>query len=313
MDGTMIGRIGPQVCEWELLHTFQKNKLKAMRTDLVARLKQGVVRPYLAWLCSLAHSGDLDRVEMFVYTASDSKWAHFLIPCIEEAIGFKFNRPFFTRDHCVPAPHGEFRKSVSMVVPKVYQKLKSKYRLTDASPVAENIVLIDNNPEVLLHPGMEAVRLVTCPTYDFAYYYDVIGKIDLATLHARYQELIPVLKAFSLFPAGTVPGDVRSVQQFVFMYYQKLYDSSKAAWRDTIATDHISSGKKDRMWKHVGETLRDAQNGRIGTGTRSSHSSHSSHSKEGLSEEIIREMTKRMTSGGNDIGGSSTRQRIPNR
>lgn len=288
MDGTLIGNIKPQVCEYEVLYGFQKNKLKAMRADVTSRLKQGIIRPYLTWLCSLVHNGELSNIELFVYTASEAKWAAFLIPCIEEALGFKFSRPFFTRNHCIQSGNGDFKKSLDMVTPILFRKLKSKYRLSSSKQIADNIVLIDNNPSVLLHPSKESPRLVTCSTYNYAYFYDVLTRLDLSVLHQKYPRIIPVLQNHQMFP-DVRASEVRTVQQFVFMYFHKMYENAKAAWREETAANIANAGK-DRMWKIVGETLRDFQN---------------KYHDYSLSEDVISTMRRRIQTQAQQQGTSS--------
>lgn len=264
LDGTMIGKIVPQVCEYEVLLQTHKHKLKNMRADLVSRLRQGVVRPHLALLLSKIASGELDRVEVFVYTASDTKWANFLIPCLEEAVRFKFHRPLFTRKECVYADD-EHKKSLALVSPAIYRKLRTKYRsLRHPSMVTENAVLVDNNPTVLLHPGLEGRRMVKCPTYNVAYYYDVLGRVDLDLLHSRFRRLIPVLQHNALFP-DVRADDVGSLQQFVFMYFHKLAENARSAWRESAAAaaaaasdEHGSRDSRgDDMWCTVLRVLKD--------------------------------------------------------
>jgi hypothetical protein len=256
MDGTMIGKITPQVCEYEVLMATQKSKLKSMKSDLVERLRQGIIRPYLASLCALIKKGEIRNVETYVYTASESKWANFLVPCIEEAIGFKFNRPIFTRNHCVTVGQ-EYKKSLGIVFPSIYRKLKTKYKLVDVRSLSDNMILVDNNHTVLLNPAKDGRRLVKCPTYNFAYYYDVLGRVDLPVLHAKYQRLIPILVSNYMFP-DVRPSEVHSVQQFVFMYYHKMYENAKVSWREENSAN-ISNGGKEKLFKLLLQTFKDQE------------------------------------------------------
>lgn len=252
LDGTMIGKIIPQVCEYEILNVLHKPKhLKALRKDITERLKQGILRPHLKWMCAQVKSGRIERLELFVYTASETKWANFLVPCVEDALDFKFHRPLFTRKECV-MHNSEFKKSLASISPAIYRKLKTKYKLKSVGDVESNLVLIDNNPGVLLHPASESRRLIRCPTYDFAYYYDVLQRVDLDVLHARYHRIIPVLVVNCMFP-NVRASEVRDILQFVFMYYHKMAENSKLAWRE-----HSSNADgKERLWRIVGEALRD--------------------------------------------------------
>lgn len=248
MDGTMIGKITPQVCEYEVILSTDEKKLKTMKADLVERLKQGIIRPYLASLCRLVAAGELADVELFVYTASESRWAHFLIPCIEEALGFRFNRPFFTRDHCV-AVGAEYKKAFELVAPTVFRKLRGRYALSSARETAENMTLVDNNPTVLLHPNIDGKRTVRCPTYNFAYYYDVLARVPVHTLHANYAKLIPVLALNDMFP-DVSPRQVEDVHHFLMLYFQKMNENVRTSWKE------MKAAGKERLFRLVIEALR---------------------------------------------------------
>lgn len=271
IDGTMIGRIGIQACEYELLSDprIASRPKSAMKADLIERLRHGIMRPYLRWLVKTLEKHRPD-VELFVYTASDDGWAAFLVPCIEEVLGRRFNRPLFTRKHCAFAD-GEYKKSLDTVVPTIFRKLRAKYpELARAGPAAshvsrlrDNTLLVDNNPTVLLHPARDARRLVRCPTYAFAYVYDVLGRLDLAALHGKFRQLVPYLEHFDLFPSDVRADEVKTFHHFTWMYYRKLYENAKAAWRDAQHYEetleqrgYTDAHGRDTMWRRFGEVLR---------------------------------------------------------
>jgi len=264
MDGTLIGRITPQVCEYEVLMTLDKKKLRSMRADVVTRLKQGVMRPHLDWF--VKQMGD--AAELFVFTASEDKWAKFLVPLIEEALGVKFNRPIFTRNHCT-YHDGEYLKSLDRVAPLVFKALKDRHRLTSVRDVSVDMLLVDNNHGVLMpplpltpqqqtqqqtqqhHADAERWRLIKCPTYDHAVFYDVLSRLDPAILHARFTKLVPILARFGMFPTN-VSGQslvAGGVQQFLSIYYARLSVNARQAWQ------HQDAELKDRMWRTLGEML----------------------------------------------------------
>jgi hypothetical protein len=249
MDGTMIGRINPQVCEYEILSTFQKGKLKAMKQELAAKLRQGVLRPHLAWFCALAKSGRLPDLELFVYTASDDRWAHFLVPCIEEAIGFRFNRPLFTRKHCILVG-AEYRKSLAGVAPLIFKRLRPRYHgLESAKGVEDRMALVDNNHGVLLHPHLEGGRIVRCFTFNAAYWYDVLARMDANFLERNYERVVPFLAKFGMYPTDVRPSDIRSFRHFTYLYYSKMTDNVKGEWRNE------KEDGRDVMWAALGEAL----------------------------------------------------------
>ena len=272
MDGTMIGKITPQVCEYEVILTTDEKKLKSMKADLVERLKQGIIRPYLASLCRLVAAGELTNVELFVYTASETRWAHFLIPCIEEALGFRFNRPFFTRDHCV-AVGSEYKKAFELVAPAVFRKLRGKYALANFRQTADNMALIDNNPTVLLYPNIDGRKTVKCPTYNFAYYYDVLARLPAHTVHESFAELVPVLALNDMFP-DVPPRQVEDVHHFLLLYFQKMNENVRTSWKE------MKAAGKERLFRLLIAALRTNQKG-----TSVSHPA--SHASFGITTEFV--------------------------
>lgn len=254
MDGTMIGKITPQVCEYEILLATEPKRLKNMRADLVERLRTGIIRPYLFDLCDLVKTGELTNVEIFVYTASESRWAHFLIPCIEEALHFRFNRPFFTRDNCVVV-NMEYKKAFDIVAPIILRKLRKKYTgiLFKTSDVINNTMLVDNNPTVLLKPSMDSKRTLKCPTYNFAYHYDVFCRIPVSVLHELFKSFISILAMNEIFP-DLPPSDIEDVHHFLLLYNQRLYENTKYSWKEQKNTG------KDRLFRVLINALRHNQN-----------------------------------------------------
>ena len=121
-DGTLVGRLNCAVCEYELLVRAHKG-LRAFRDDLVARLRYGIIRPHVEAFLKAARS----ELEIFIFTASDARWASFVVPCVEAALGVKFNRPLLTRAHCLTA--GErVVKSLDRVLPLVHRALVHRGR-----------------------------------------------------------------------------------------------------------------------------------------------------------------------------------------
>lgn len=249
MDGTLIGRIAPQVCEYEVVSTLQKKKVRQVRAEIVEHLRFGVVRPHLATFLTRVKEA-VPRTEFFVYTASDDAWAKFLVPCIEEAIGFKFARPIFTRRHC-RLSNGDYKKSIAAVAPHILRRLRPAYAGlvgARAEDIVRDALLIDNNP-VVMRSGEEEDRLVRCGTYNYAYFRDVLAKLEPAVLHARHARLVPLLAAFGLLPARTAAADVNGIEHFLSMYYGCLAASAQAALRD------VAPSRRDRTWLVLADLL----------------------------------------------------------
>lgn len=273
IDGTVIGRIASAVSEHTVLVMSQEGQAdtaarrvaeKTMRASLVARLRHGIIRPGFYDFCrQVTASGQ--AIELFVYTAAEDRWAAFIVSCIETAIGCQFNRPLFTRRDCVlGAPEGPgrpapLRKSLARVMPVVLARLRRKGYgrsvLPDVAALRKRIALVDNTHNVG-HEASDSARLIGCPSYMFAYNYDVLGLVDVEFIHKRFSVLIPLLKRHGLFPynpAATVQQSQSTRQQsqqpmryqrFYHLYYARLAKALKdseaqniVALRDTFWSD----------------------------------------------------------------------------
>ena len=266
IDGTMVGRVGCLICEVELhkslaaaasvaatssgrggVHAMSSSAGKALRDSVVARLRYGIVRPYLDQFCrALAKRQDgKTPVELFVYTASDATWAAFLVPCIEAALGTRFNRPLFTRDHCVrPGSAPDCRKSIALLRPAILRALRRRYpgTLRTVADLADRIVLVDNTADVTADPR-EAARVVACPTYAYNYVYDVLGRVDVDALHRQYAAIAPTLVRAGLFPPAAPAGP--GFGRFAAAYYRHLAETLDAS---AATNARILQAPGDRFW-----------------------------------------------------------------
>ena len=247
LDGTMVGRVGSLLCEYDL-HTSarapgggktrgrKRAVPKSVRDSIVARLGWGVIRPHLVRFCKGVGPG----VELFVYTASDATWASFIVPCVEASLGVRFNRPIFTRKDCVTS-HAAlgFRKSIEALKPALVRSLRSRYpALRTPADLRDRVLLVDNTPQVMADPR-ESARIVACPTYDYQCNYDVLSHIDVGTLHNEYRSIAPTLERHGLFGIGI---GVDSYQRFAAAYYRRLaraLESSLPANMSTLAGDRF--------------------------------------------------------------------------
>ena len=238
IDGTLIGDIGPQVWEWEFLTQYEPGKIQQFKKNLCAHLQNGLLRPGLANFIDYLRSRHPDNLELYIYTASDVKWAQFLVPCIEGITGIKFNRPLFTRQNCTVS-HGAYRKSLVSTLPTVLKKLKQKHG-PDVELLLSNCTIIDNNNVV-----KEDSRLVLCPTYNYIDVYDVLRLLSEDTLRTNYNEIKIRLTTHGIFPDV---GSEVSFSVFKSLYYTALGKYIKDNLKDTI-------GQKDQFWNKLGSLV----------------------------------------------------------
>lgn len=254
VDGTLIGDIAPQLCEYELLQLFDKRRVNAFKEDVVTYLREGgVLRPHLQTLLSTLRRSS-PATELFVYTASSDEWAKVIVPCIEKAAGVRFNRPLFTRKHCVlpsDARHDmDFKKSIAKVAPAIQRALVAKGALPPATRVDDvrrGCILVDNNPVVLLDPATEGHRLVKVPTYDAALYYDVTTRVPLDVQRRDPHEVRGVLTRFGLYTSDR--SSTSDLSSFNAHYFATLASLS------IREQDRRASEPPERLWTAISDTL----------------------------------------------------------
>jgi hypothetical protein len=221
LDGTLVGSVTSILCEHMLLLKTLDRPLvpdRAWKESVASRLRYGIIRPHVLKFCREIGPG----VELFVYTASEQSWASAIIPCVESALGVRFNRPLFTRAQCTPAP--DLKKSFGRVLPSVLRSLKKKWPAATLANMRDRVVLVDNTPTVM-ESHADSERMIVCPTYVYNYMYDVLRLVPVDVLHSSFSKLIPVLVRFGLFPS-TTEGDaavVGSYHQFASIYYGHLH------------------------------------------------------------------------------------------
>jgi hypothetical protein len=240
LDGTIIGDISPQVCEYEILNEHQPSQLKTFKELLTAQLRStAIVRPGFA---EFVRSVQAKGIELFLYTASDSRWASFFVPVLEKALSLKLNRPLFTRTHC-RLVNGEYRKPTRAVLHSVFSSLKRKYRgLRTVSDLNQQIAMIDNS-NVLSHDAAFSVGLVMCKTYDFSHNYDVLRLVSDETLAKKTSQIVHKLVQYRMLSVPTV--ETVSCDRVRAAYFRTLSDNllSKRSLRKTQA--------KDQMWPEL--------------------------------------------------------------
>jgi hypothetical protein len=209
LDGTLVGDVLPLIVEWDLITRFEKGKIQQFRKNVIAQLQNGLLRPHLATFIDTMKARYENECKFYIYTASESKWAHFLIGCIETYIGFKFERPLFTRKHCITSSR-EYQKSLHKVAAIILTKKGN------VKEFVSNSVLIDNN-KILV----DSRNLVLCPTYAFKDVYDVLRLISESVVHDNYIAIAQVLMEHGFFPQIDAPKTY-SYHVFKSLYFTHL-------------------------------------------------------------------------------------------
>ena len=241
IDGTLIGDISPQVCEWVVIQRFDKKKIPQFKVNLKRYLQNGLLRPDFSLFVDIMKNRY--NCEFFVYTASETKWANFLVPCIEQIIDFKFNRPIFTRKHCF-VMNKEYKKSTEKLLPQIFRTLKERYEITTHDDLKSHIMMVDNTSVLLKH---EMSRLILCPTYSFIEWSDPTKLIDEQTLYDHYSEMAVLMAYYNIFPS-VQSQQTLTLNQFKMMLFTSLSSNIKS-------TIKRQSSSKDTFWSTLGHIV----------------------------------------------------------
>lgn len=229
IDGTLIADISLFTVSYNIIKDIPRNTklMNRLKSAIVAALKNGLMRPHLPQFIRYAkRSYD---IKFFIYTASTYDWAHFLIPCIEKALGITFERPLYTRDDCTT---NGMLKDLSFV---------SKSVGNDTTP----IIMIDNNKT--LFKKQDKKRLIKCPTYNFKYYFNPISIFTYSELVSHFCYIKTVLKTHNIRVSANDPVELyRYCQAVTIEYFIKSPDSTIS---DTFFNQKSISKKLLKMLK----------------------------------------------------------------
>ena len=222
LDNTIIGDIGPQIDEYFLIKSIN-NKLKKINKKQIRyntkllddELKKYIIRPKFDKF--LRNINKYDNIELFIYTASEKKWANYIINRIEKIYKYKFNKPIFTRDNLVINDKDQYKKSITKVKPLIIRTLrkKNKYNINNIY-----IALIDNLKNILV----EKKYLIKCPEFDYRHQIDYIRMIPQNILKEHY---IIIEDKFNLKHST-------NLYDFYARYHQMLKQDYKATKKNQI-------------------------------------------------------------------------------
>ena len=164
IDGTLIGDIEPQIMIYDLHNALKQRDPKIniiQPKEFRESLKNGIVRPYfIKFIKTIQES--IPNTEFFIYTASEKKWAQFLVPHIEQACNCKFSRPILSRDNCVVF-NREYKKKVDVIYKCIFKTLRKKYNVS-MRDLEDKIMIIDNN---VVYDKLDMKHVLLCPTYGY--------------------------------------------------------------------------------------------------------------------------------------------------
>ena len=226
IDGTLIGDIEPQIVLYTL-HNVLKSRDKKLNLlqpkEFRENLKNGIIRPFFIKFIKTIKQV-LPDTEFFIYTASEKKWANFLIPHIEQACGYKFNRPIMTRDQCVIFDR-EYKKKVDIIYKCIIKTLRKKYNIKaiNSRELEDRIMIIDNN---VVYDKNDMKHVLLCPTYAYKKIENIMTYITESVFNAHSKVILEVLSRHI-----SSIGSARDYIEFQVIFY-KYYLDQLAQYKD---------------------------------------------------------------------------------
>ena len=170
LDGTIIGNCSFQADLYNLQLIQKNNKIKLINNYNLQKsysINSKLIRPnFLYFYKKIKHL--YPKCFIYIYTASEKKWAYKEIEYIEKNLQIKFNRPIFTRDDCVLNSNNEYKKLVKKILPKIIKNLQNKNNIED------KLLIIDNNNTFIDYLN----NFILCKTYDYTYFLDLWKNIN---------------------------------------------------------------------------------------------------------------------------------------
>ena len=217
VDGTLIGDIRPQLVLYEMYSAFKKKDSKVANSFLKASefrnsLARGIIRPHVGKFIKKMQQ-TYEDVEFYIYTASEKKWAQFLIPHLEKCLNIKFKRPLLTRDNCI-WHNNDLHKKINIIYDCISKKRKT-------SNFEDKILIIDNNENVY---GSDQKHVLLCNTYDMCKLENMMCYIDEPIYLKHRDIIIDVLSKY--IPELKKSGDFYQFQKTYYVYYLKKLEET---------------------------------------------------------------------------------------
>lgn len=171
LDGTIIGDCSYQCDIYNIENTIKENKLKNKSDNVLSKcynMKSKLMRPYFKNFI-LFIKKFIPNSLIFIYTASETKWAHKEISIIEKTNNIKFDRPIFTRDNCIKTSDGNYIKSINNIISSINRKCKT----ININNIKNNLLIIDNNNTFIDFLD----NFILCPTYNYLKFFNLWNKI----------------------------------------------------------------------------------------------------------------------------------------
>lgn len=164
LDNTIVGNVAYQSIAHSICQCIKNNGFKIPNCEKTIseayKKRHLLVRPYFTDFINIIR-GLIPDIKIFVYTASEKKWAMKEISWIERHCNISFDRPIFTRSDCI-IKNNRYHKSINHILPKLKKATKNRF---DPS----QLLIIDNSNVFLDHKQ----SFIQCPNYDYTLFDDL--------------------------------------------------------------------------------------------------------------------------------------------
>jgi hypothetical protein len=232
LDGTIIGDCVYQAEIYKIGLILSKLGIKVKINEILNSFymeKSRLVRPYFQYFMRKMIEM-YPSISIYIYTASERRWAEKEIGIIEKALDIKFNRPIFTRDDCIETYSKEdnridYKKSIELI----RKKMRVKDRNGEIMIIDDKDVYIDNND-----------RLIKCELYNYKYFcnyweYIPIGRVDNKVFMKYLRSLIDNKRLNPNYNPMTMKQSMN--------YYKWLYEKTME-----INRKNNKRYKDDKFW-----------------------------------------------------------------
>lgn len=162
LDNTIIGDCLYQCELYNIINILKSKKIKTKELEEALskayRKKSKLIRPFFAYFINKIRS-KFPNASIFVYTASEKKWALKEIEYIEKNLNITFDKPIFTRDDCIIGSDGNLKKSIKKIIPKIKSTLQKKKKQLNTN----KILVIDNYNSYVDYTD----NVFVCPSYNY--------------------------------------------------------------------------------------------------------------------------------------------------
>ena len=227
-----------------MVQRFNPDKMIQFKKNICTQLAAGLLRPGFATFLDFLKARH--ECEFFIYTASETKWANFIVSCIETVTSIKFSRPLFTRTHCIVDGQENYRKSLKKVLPIAMRKLN----IDPKENMHGKFLFIDNNRVI---PRNEESRLVLCSTYMYTDPTDIIKLLTEESLQNNQDAIYSTMVRIGLFEKDSNLGSNSSNRNPLQLFKAAYYGVLTKFIKENVRDDAIWT--RDTFWTRLGNMI----------------------------------------------------------